>query len=223
MKSMRPVGVRAAFACLALATYAQAASSDTDALIQKVERHYNKALTLTVDFAEQYSVQGHPRIPETGTLTLRKQGKMRWDYARPAGKVFVSDGKMMYLYTSADNKVEEIPLKDTEDMRAPLAFLLGHLDLKKEFTNFATRPGDGQTWLSATAKNDKTPYEKIQMLINPEGEITMLTVLGRDQSTLAFSLTNEKVNPTVRDSLFAFKIPPGAEVVNALDYTGEGR
>jgi outer membrane lipoprotein carrier protein len=220
---MRPVGVCAAVACLAIATYAQAASSDTDALIQKVEHHYNKALTLTVDFAEQYSVQGHPHIPETGTLTLRKQGKMRWDYARPAGKIFISDGKMMYLYTSADNKVEEIPLKDTEDMRAPLAFLLGHLDLKKEFTNFATRPAEGQTWLSATAKNDKTPYEKIQMLINPAGEITTLTILGRDQSTLAFSLTNEKVNPAVSDSLFAFKIPAGAEVVNAIDYTGEGR
>jgi len=58
-------------------------------------------------------LQGHRRSPEAGKLTLRKQGKMRWDYAKPAGKVFVSDGKMFYLHTAADNKVEEIPLKDT--------------------------------------------------------------------------------------------------------------
>ena len=29
---------------------------------------------------------------------------------------------MIYLYTAWDNRVEKIPLKDTEDMRAPLRF-----------------------------------------------------------------------------------------------------
>ena len=30
-------------------------------------------------------------------LTLRKPGRMRWDYQQPPGKLFVSDGKTVYL------------------------------------------------------------------------------------------------------------------------------
>ena len=199
------------------------AERTTDGLIQKVEQHYNKAKTLTVAFVEDYSIQGHRRPQEAGSLTLRKQGKMRWDYTKPAGKVFVSDGKMIYLYTSADNKVEKIRLKDTEDMRAPLAFLLGHLDLKKEFRDFTLRPEGGSAWLDANAKNAKTPYQAIQMRVTADGEINQLTIIGRDESRLQFGLSNERVNPAVDDSLFAFRIPAGAEVVDAVEYAGEGR
>ena len=61
---------------------------------------------------------------------------------RPAGKLFISDdGKTALLYTAGENRVEKMPLKDTEDMRAPLAFLLGRLDMKKEFRDFWLHPG----------------------------------------------------------------------------------
>src|SRR5882757_1960330 len=149
-----------------------AQTTTTDALIKQVQQRYNSARTLSVEFVEEYSMQGRARQPETGTLTLRKQGKMRWDYSRPTGKLFVSDGKNVYLYSARDNKVEKVPLKDTEDMRAPLAFLLGRLDMKKEFRNFATRSGEeGGTWLAASAKNDRAPYEQIEMLIGQDGSV----------------------------------------------------
>jgi outer membrane lipoprotein carrier protein len=248
-KSMRRVGVWAILACVGapcllgnsretvtpvspgfssvwrhgFVPFALLSADPTEVLIHKVEQRYNKARTLTVDFVEDYSIQGRRRPSESGKLSLRKQGKMRWDYTKPAGKVFVSDGKMIYLYTSEDNKVEKIPLKDTEDMRAPLAFLLGHLDLKKEFRDFIVRPESGSTWLEAGAKSAKTPYEKIQMLISADGQISKLNVMGRDASQLQFDLSHEQVNPEVNDSIFAFKIPPGAEVVNAIEYVGEGR
>ena len=64
---------------------------------------------------------------------LRKPGKMRWDYSQPKGKLFVSDGKFLWLYTPDENRVEKMKLKESEDMRAPLAFLLGKLDFDKEF------------------------------------------------------------------------------------------
>lgn len=210
------------FGCMLMPLVLQAGTA-SDTLISKVEQHYNKARTLSVDFVENYSIQGRPRPAEAGKLTLRKQGKMRWDYSRPSGKLFISDGKTIYLYTSDDNRVEKIPLRDTEDMRAPLAFLLGHLELKKEFRDFSVKRDGAADWLDATAKNAKAPYEKIRMLVDSDGEISHLIVIGRDESRLDFELSHEQVNPSVNDSLFAFKIPPGAEVVNAVEYSGEGR
>jgi len=143
---------------------------------------------------------------------------MRWDYTRPAGKLFISDGKNVFLYTARDNRVEKVPLKDTEDMRAPLAFLLGRLDMKKEFREFQVRAGDGGTWLEASAKNDRVPYEKIQMLIAPDGEVRELKVLGRDQSELAYAFSNEQLNPPLDEAVFHFQIPAGAEVVDAVEF-----
>jgi outer membrane lipoprotein carrier protein len=185
-------------------------------VIQRVENRYNGARTLSVSFVENYSVQGHARQPESGTLTLRKQGKMRWDYTRPAGKLFISDGKNVFLYTARDNRVEKLRLKDTEDMRAPLAFLLGRLDMKKEFRDFELHGAETGTWLEASAKNARIPYEKVEMLIAPDASIRALKVIGRDESALSFTFENERVNPPAADDLFHFTVPPGAEVVESL-------
>jgi outer membrane lipoprotein carrier protein len=195
----------------------------SDQLAQRVQDHYNRARTLSVRFVEKYEVQGHMRPAESGQLVLRKQGKMRWDYTQPAGKVFISDGKTLYLYTSADNRVEKIPIRDTEDMRAPLAFLLGHLDFKKEFRDLRTRPGDGGTWLQAAAKNDETPYATVEMLVEEDGAVGQLKVLGRDGSSMSFTFSNEVLNPPVDDKLFQFKVPPGAEVVDAVELQDKGK
>ena len=208
-------------ALLAIAASVVASGATPDQLITQVQNRYNNARTLSVDFIESYSLQGHRRPPETGTLRLRKQGKMRWDYTHPEGKLFVSDGKIVYLYTAQDNRVEKVPLKDTEDMRAPLAFLLGRLDLRKEFRDFEVRPGEGGTWLEASAKNERVPYGQIEMLIAPDGEVKQLKVLGRDQSLLEYSFSQEQVNPPLKDAIFHFEIPAGAEVVDAIEFKSE--
>jgi outer membrane lipoprotein-sorting protein len=105
-------------------------------------------------------------------------------------------------------------------MRAPLAFLLGHLDMKKEFRDFQTQPAsssaEADVWLHASAKNDRLPYKNVAMLIAADASIRQLKVVGRDESVLAFAFSDEKLNPSVNDAFFHFTAPPGAEVVNAL-------
>lgn len=207
----------------ALATPVYLPGAVSDQLAQQVQERYNRASTLSVRFVETYEIQGHRRPAESGRLTLRKQGKMRWDYSQPAGKVLISDGKTVYLYTSGDNRVEKIPIRDTEDMRAPLAFLLGHLDFKKEFRDLQTRPGDGGTWLEAAAKNEQTPYAKVVMLVERDGSVGQLKVLGRDGSSMSFTFSDEILNPPVNDKLFQFKVPRGAEVVDAVELQDKGK
>ncbi|HEX4170373.1 MAG TPA: outer membrane lipoprotein carrier protein LolA [Bryobacteraceae bacterium] len=207
---------------LTLSVYCASAAS-TDTLIHQLEDRYNKARTLSLHFEEDFSLQGHRRPPESGILTLRKQGKMRWDYTQPAGKLFISDGKTVYLYTAADNRVEKIPVRDTADMRAPMAFLLGHLDLKKEFRDFTSRPGEGGTWLEAKAKSDRAPYETLALLVAESGAVGRMRVMGKDGSELSFVFQGERLNPPIDDKLFHFAIPAGAEVVNAVEFSGEGK
>jgi outer membrane lipoprotein carrier protein len=193
----------------------QAAEVDLNTLLKGVEQRYNRAKTLQVHFVESYTVQGRARKSESGQLTLRKPGRMRWDYSTPSGKLFVSDGKDVYLYTPEAHRVEKTKLKASDDMRAPLAFLLGKLDFAKDFRDFEIRPEGMSYLITAKAKNDKFPYEKIQMLVTPAYEIQRMAIDLQDESILTFQLDGEKVNPPVNDGLFQFQMPAGATLVDA--------
>jgi len=190
-----------------------AADDNLARVLKGVQDRYNSAKTLQVSFNETYTVQGRPRQSESGTLTLRKPGRMRWDYSTPAGKLFVSDGSNVWLYTPDAKRVEKMKLKESEDMRAPLAFLLGKLDFQKEFRDFQMKPEGSGYLITARAKSDKLPYEDIRMTAAPDFTITNLLITGQDQSVLAFRFAAEKLNPEVNDSAFKFLMPPGATLV----------
>jgi outer membrane lipoprotein carrier protein len=99
-------------------------------------------------------------------------------------------------------------------MRAPMAFLLGKLDFSKEFRNFELKPEGTGYVVTAKAKSDKLPYEKVEMLVTPEYEIRRLVVNGQDGSILTFLFDQEKLNPTVNDAQFKFQLPAGAQLVS---------
>jgi outer membrane lipoprotein carrier protein len=192
-----------------------AANADLSALLKGVEQHYNRAKTLQVHFVESYLVQGRARKSESGELTLRKPGRMRWDYSMPSGKLFVSDGKDVYLYTPEAHRVEKTKLKASDDMRAPLAFLLGKLDFAKDFRDFDIKPEGAQYLITAKGKSDKLLYGKIQMLVTADYQIQRLVIDGQDLSILTFQLDDEKLNPPVDDALFKFQMPAGATLVDS--------
>jgi outer membrane lipoprotein carrier protein len=193
-----------------LAVSAFAADWRLDNLLQKVEDRYNRAKTLQVLFTEQYTPPGSIRRTESGTLQLRKPGRMRWDYSQPKGKLFVSDGKFLWIYTPSDNRAEKMKFKESDDMRAPLAFLLGKLHFDKEFRNLTGTPEGPDTRIMAEPKTDNLPYSAVEFLVTPQGIIREVKVTGFDHSLYRFTFDLEKMDPPLDAKLFQFQTPPGA-------------
>jgi outer membrane lipoprotein carrier protein len=210
---------RLAVGCALVVSCALAADSaagpNVAPLLKKIEARYNRAQSLKLDFSETYTSPGHPVQSESGTLYLRKPGRMRWEYSSPAGKLFLSDGKDVWLYTPGDHRAEKSKLKESEDMRAPLAFLLGKLDFSKEFKSFQTRTDAAGMWIVAEPKSENLAYSKVEFLATPEGEIHRVRVTGYDQSVLDFRFSNEQLNAAVSPAMFTFHAPPGVQVVEA--------
>lgn len=192
-----------------------AADPGLESLLKNVETRYNKAKTLQVAFTEVYTPPGKPQRTESGTLMLRKPGRMRWDYSQPKGKLFLSDGKNLWLYTASENRAEKMKVQESEDMRAPLAFLLGKLNFNKEFRNIKGRPDNGGTRITAEPKSDNLPYSAVEFVVTPDYHIRQVRVTGYDRSILDFTFGEEKMDPPLDSKLFQFKAPPGAEVVEA--------
>jgi len=177
--------------------------------LKVVERHYNSAQTLAVDFEQNYVASGQRRS-ESGTLTLRKPGRMRWDYSHPAGKVFVSDGKTLWYYSPLAQRAEHSKVKESADLRAPLAFLLGKLDFHRDFTEIREEGGE----IVALPKSDRAPYREVRFTADADGVIHRVKVTGQDASQMEFVFRNERRNVPVKDALFRFIPPAGAEVVD---------
>jgi outer membrane lipoprotein carrier protein len=176
--------------------------------IGAIERRYNSAATLRIEFQQTYRSGARTQV-ESGVLTLRKPGRMRWEYQQPAGKVFVSDGKQLWFYSPAANRVEITRVKEAADLRAPLAFLLGRLDFKRDFQTLTEAGGE----LIGVPKDGRAPYREVRFRTDGAGGITGLTITGQDAAVMNFAFSGEERNVAVKESLFTFSPPPGAEVV----------
>lgn len=184
---------------------------------QQVDEHYNRLQSFQADFSEIYQGSGVQR-EELGTLWLKKPGKMRWEYRSPEEKVFLSDGKVTWLYLPAEKQARKAPLKNLEDLRSPLAFLLGKTKLEKELRALSFAP-DLQTWepgdviLRGVPRGLEDRVEQVVLEITPEHRIARILIHSADDSVTEYRFSNEKENITVPDGQFRFAAPAGTEVI----------
>jgi outer membrane lipoprotein carrier protein len=182
-------------------------------LLQLVDNHYNHLKSLRTRYTERYTGMGLDRT-ETGTLLLKKPGRMAWHYDSPTGKVFLLDGKFAWFYTPGDAQVQRIPAKQMDDLRTPLRFLLGHTQLAKELDNVTLTPNSAGTLIAGTPKGMQNRIRQLSLQVTPTGEITAMKLEEVDGATTTFTFTDEHENVPAADSDFFFNPPPGVAIVN---------
>jgi outer membrane lipoprotein carrier protein len=189
------------------------AAPDLDQILKGVENRYNTAKSIQVDFVETYAGRAR-NTTEKGTLFLRRPGRMRWQYSSPPGKLWISDGKDVYSYFPEQNRVEKSKFKETDDLRAPFAFLLGKLDFHEQFSKFDAKMGGSDTEIVAFPKSDKMLYTEISFEVAPDFTIKRVSVKGQDGSSRDYVFENEKKDVPFSDTMFRFAPPAGVEVVD---------
>ena len=153
---------------------AQAPSPTASEMASRVDRHYNQLTSLKAGFTENYEGMGVRRT-ESGTLLLKKPGRMKWDYSSPAGKIFLLDGKFAWFYTQGDVRVQRIPAKELDDLRSPLRFLLGHTELGKEMTGLSlARLPNGEYALTGQPKGQENRVSRLKDRL-PESKLSSRT------------------------------------------------
>ncbi|MBA3912271.1 MAG: outer membrane lipoprotein chaperone LolA [Acidobacteriales bacterium] len=204
--------------CLLLASFVAAEGQrDAATIARQVDERYNRLRSLQADFTEVYTGAAVDRT-ESGVLYLKKPGKMRWEYRSPKEKVFVSDGKSAWFYLPDERQARKSSLKQLEDLRSPLAFLLGKTKLEKELQGLAMAPdvpalSAGNVVLRGVPKAMADRVDEVVLEITPDAQITRIVIEQGDGSRTEFRMTGQQENVALRDSLFAFSAPAGVEVV----------
>src|SRR4030081_1340328 len=114
---------------------ARAADSTAPELAAALQKKYDLIKDFSADFKHVY--EGgvlRKQITERGHLLVKKPGKMRWDYAAPEPKQFVSDGSKMYSYIPQDKQVIVVTVPPGDEATTPTLFLAGKGNLTRDFT-----------------------------------------------------------------------------------------
>jgi outer membrane lipoprotein carrier protein len=212
------------FCWLLLATTAAAViplhAQDIRKLARAVDDHYNHLHTLQADFTEIYRGAGAERV-ESGTLWLKKPRKMRWEYRSPKEKLFVSDGEAVWFYLPAERQVRRTTLRKLNDVRSPLAFLLGKTKLENELQGLSRvvdQPpmGAGNTVLRGIPKAT-VGLSEVQLEITASNQIVRIVLMEPDGASTEFRFGDWKENQEMSGNLFSFSPPPGVEVVEGTE------
>ena len=192
-------------------------AADVKTTAAAVDAHYNHLRSLQADFTELYRGSGMERT-ETGTLWLKKPGKMRWEYRSPREKLFVSDGKDAWFYVPGDRQVRKTSARKLEDIRSPLAFLLGKTKLEKELTGLSLAPDvpplqAGDVVLRGVPEALADRLGQILLEVAPDRRIVRIVIEQLDGSSTEYRFSDQKENVPVADGKFQFRPPPGTETV----------
>ena len=184
-----------------------------------LQRKYDSIKDFSAAFTQTYEggVLRRKRDGDAALVYVKKPGKMRWDYTSPEKKVFVSDGRTMFLYFPADRQVMKSPVPDEDQATSAVLFLMGK----------GTSSG---TSTSASAKGAATPSTGCASSRRPARRSTTGSRSAADRRTLqivgltaadaqggrsTFVFTNFKENAGLADKMFEFTIPRGAEVISS--------
>jgi outer membrane lipoprotein carrier protein len=210
------LGLAIVLASFSPAIYAADAPSLTAAqLAQRVDTYYNGLHSLRADFTESYQGMGINR-DEHGTLLLRKPGKMRWNYAEPAGKIFILDGKYGWFYSPGDAQAERLAASKMDDLRSPLRFLLGHTQLEKELQGLNLSIAVSGYQLSGIPKGMQQRIAEVTLGVSPDGVIQSMAITEVNGARTTFTFTNDQPNAPAPESEFVFRPPAGVPIIDGL-------
>jgi outer membrane lipoprotein carrier protein len=211
---LRTTSVIAVLMLMGAALFAQTNVHD---LAANVDKRYNSLRTLQADFTETYSGAGMTRT-ESGTLLLKKSGQMRWNYSQPHPKLFVTDGRTAWFYVPGEKQARRTSIKQLDDLRSPLRYLLGKTKLEKELDGLSLAPDQkpvnaGDIVLRGIPRGMRERVEQTLLEISSEGWIVRIVVEELDGSITEFRFHRQKENVQLGDQEFRFVPPPGVEVV----------
>jgi outer membrane lipoprotein carrier protein len=207
---------------LAFASAAVAGSGpEPKTVAAAVDEHYNRLHTLEAEFTEMYRGAGMERT-ESGTLWLKKPGKMRWEYRSPREKVFVSDGKAAWFYVPEDRQARKTDARKLEDLRSPLAFLLGKTKLEKELTGLSLAPdvaplAAGDVVMRGVPQSMADRISEIVLEVSPDHKIERIIIQEVDGAATEYRFTDQREDVAIANERFDFKPPPGTETAEGLE------
>jgi outer membrane lipoprotein carrier protein len=115
--------------------------------------------------------------------------------------------------------VRRTSVKKLDDLRSPLALLLGKTRLEKELDGLSAAPDvppttAGNIVLRGVPKGMADRINEVVLEITPDYRIARIQFQEADESVTEYRFSGQRENGEISDQRFRFTPPPGAEIVD---------
>ena len=191
---------------LALAAPLLLSAAPAEDEVALVQHHLESVSSMTAGFT-QTDRNGHVL---TGTMTLKRPGKIRFQYEKGVPQLVVADGNSLYFIDYQVRQVERWPIGNS-----PLAVLLNP---KRDIRKFARQvPTRDPQIVSVEVHDGAHPeYGRITMIFRREGGapgglmLAGWVALDSQNNRTTIQLSGQRFNAAVSDGVFRWNDPRSA-------------
>jgi outer membrane lipoprotein carrier protein len=192
-----------------------------------VQTFYDQTRDIAADFAQTYVNKLYDRTDRSrGHVVFKKPGKMRWDYAKPNGKVIVANGGKFLMFEPGDEPSDKGQVFEQtfaqSDLTQAMSFLLGTGKLADDFDaklldaaheGFVT----GQV-LELRPKKASPHFDRLLFFVentaSVRGLVRRLVIVDAAGNRNRFDFSAFKFNAGTPESTFEWRPPADARRVH---------
>lgn len=216
---------------------AQSAAAATAAASQAptpLDRYLEHLKTLRVTFLQTVAdAHGAEVGRSTGTLTVERPGKFRWEIhpqaatpgagssedapagqgaASTGGQIMVSDGRNLWYY---DRDLEQVTVRPvTAALSATPAMLLsGTVDVHEHFTESSAGMREGLDWVYVEPRSTEADFKSALFGFDRKGTLQRMILEDKVGQVVTIIFQSVALNVSVPPKELTFTPPPGADVI----------
>ncbi len=195
----------------------------TEKIVQNVQKTYENAQDVSSEFSQKIVISSlEKEIEKTGKTIFKKPGKLYVEYDGEDGKLYVSDGKKLWIYEKGDNQVDVYSVSAQMLPEEALAFLGGLGNLSAQFKVSSLNKNELQKikatpnldWLRLIPKNPKSNLEELILGFDPSTHLVTEAYLKNETGNLShYHFKNVQLNQSIPDTKFVFVKPKGVREI----------
>jgi outer membrane lipoprotein carrier protein len=199
-----------------------------------LDRYLKNLKTLQVTFLQTVAdAHGAEVGRSTGTLTVERPGKFRWDIhpqsvaqgaaagqspapaqsgSADGGQLMVSDGRNLWYF---DRDLEQVTVRPVSAALAatPAMLLSGTVDVHQHFTESLVGMRAGLNWVYVEPRSTEADFKSALFGFDPKGTLQRMILEDKLGQIVTIIFQNVEVNVPVPAKELTFTPPQGADVI----------
>ena len=196
-------------------SYSAESELTLEQILDRVEKHY-AGKSFQAEFIQESTIKAMDIVDfAAGKIFVRSPGMMRWEYEKPEIQIIITDGRKLWIFRPSDNQVltGSAPAFFSDGKGA--SFLSDIKLIRQKFKISLENSKEGffyELKLQPLEKRLDVTDIRLSVTKNTFTVIRIITYNSYgDENRIEFA--NHQFDVKLEDSLFSFRIPPGADVV----------
>ncbi len=210
------------FCFLLLLTARYLLLADTlDEILKKMDEADSKITDVSFSFKQEILVTlTQEKSNISGNAVFKKPDLFRIEHLKPEKQIVVSDGKKIFFYQKEFNQVMIDDWKSLSDKgnfpKGIFNFSSTISDLKNNYFILLSKKDETEKYyVLLLALKNQPKNMKIKLWVSKETYLCEKTEMKSETVISTVTISNIKTNKGIKDSLFKFKIPKGAQIISS--------